>query len=195
MELQNIKYAQKNEELPPISRSNHSSRNTIIQDLKMLSKPIDIIDRIDPLVLVAQYEREINRMKRNHCQMLEDLYKEINILRSKNRDLLDELILMNGGNYCCKHLESLSNTIMKSSTSNNQKQLSDILDSAKIEEHYNTSIIEESNSNKLKKLPDIITFENKCIYTNTEKKSNFSLENQLRHCKKPINVLRKKNPN
>lgn len=47
-------------------------------------------------------------------------------------DLLDELIVMNGGNYCCKHLENLSYDILKSNASDNQKQLSDLLYSAKI---------------------------------------------------------------
>lgn len=40
---------------------------------------------------------------------------------------MDELIIMNGGNYCCKHLENLSNDILKSNASDNQKQMSDIL--------------------------------------------------------------------
>lgn len=39
---------------------------------------------------------------------------------------------MNGGNYCCKHLENLSYDILKSNASDNQKQLSDLLYSAKI---------------------------------------------------------------
>lgn len=39
---------------------------------------------------------------------------------------------MNGGNYCCKHLENLSFDILKSNASDNQKQLSDILYNAKI---------------------------------------------------------------
>lgn len=47
-------------------------------------------------------------------------------------DLLDELIIMNGGNYCCKHLENLSHEILKSNASDNQKQMSDILYNAKI---------------------------------------------------------------
>lgn len=47
-------------------------------------------------------------------------------------DLLDELILMNGGNYCCMHLENLSFDILKSNASDNQKQLSDILHNSKI---------------------------------------------------------------
>lgn len=34
---------------------------------------------------------------------------------------------MNGGNYCCKHLENLSFEILKSNPSDNQKQLSEIL--------------------------------------------------------------------
>jgi len=39
---------------------------------------------------------------------------------------------MNGENYCCKHLENLSSEILKSNASDNQKQLSDILNNAKI---------------------------------------------------------------
>lgn len=39
---------------------------------------------------------------------------------------------MNGGHYCCKHLKDLSYEILKSNASDNQKQLSDILDNAKI---------------------------------------------------------------
>jgi hypothetical protein len=46
-------------------------------------------------------------------------------------DLLDELIIMNGGNYCCKHLENLRHEILKSNASDNQKQISDILCNAK----------------------------------------------------------------
>jgi len=57
-------------------------------------------------------------------------------------DLLDELILMNGGNYCCKHLENLSYDILKSNVSDNQKQLSDILYDAKMH-HIST----EDNKN------------------------------------------------
>lgn len=48
-------------------------------------------------------------------------------------DLLDELILMNGGNYCRKHLENLSYEILKSNASDNQKQLSDVLYNARIQ--------------------------------------------------------------
>jgi len=47
-------------------------------------------------------------------------------------DLLDELIVMNGGNYCCIHLKNLSYDILKSNANDNQKQLSDILHNAKI---------------------------------------------------------------
>lgn len=39
---------------------------------------------------------------------------------------------MNGGNYCCKHLEDLSYDILKSNASENQKQLGDILYNAKV---------------------------------------------------------------
>lgn len=39
---------------------------------------------------------------------------------------------MNGGNYCCKHLEDLNYEILRSNASDNQKQLSDILYNAKI---------------------------------------------------------------
>jgi len=39
---------------------------------------------------------------------------------------------MNGGNYCCKHLEDLNYDILKCNASDNQKQLSEILEIAKI---------------------------------------------------------------
>lgn len=39
---------------------------------------------------------------------------------------------MNGGNYCCKHLENLSREILQSNANDNQKSLSDILYNAKI---------------------------------------------------------------
>lgn len=39
---------------------------------------------------------------------------------------------MNGGNYCCKHLENLRFDILKSNASDNQKQLSDILCNSKM---------------------------------------------------------------
>lgn len=57
---------------------------------------------------------------------------------------MDELIIMNGGNYCCKHLENLSNDILKSNASDNQKQISHILFSAK----NNQISIEDNKSYK-----------------------------------------------
>lgn len=51
---------------------------------------------------------------------------------------------MNEGNYCCKHLENLSYEILKSNTSDNQKQLSDILYNSKIHQISN----ENSNDDK-----------------------------------------------
>jgi len=114
-----------------------------------LNKPQELSNKIDPLILVAQYEKEINRIQINHNQILNDLHKELEILRTKNRgnissiwiinviknnfsDLLDELIIMNDGNYCCKHLEDLSYDILKSNVNDNQKPLSNLLNGAKI---------------------------------------------------------------
>lgn len=54
------------------------------------------------------------------------------LIKTIGLDLLDELILMNGENYCCKHLENLSFEILKSDASDNQKQLIDILYNCKI---------------------------------------------------------------
>lgn len=39
---------------------------------------------------------------------------------------------MNGGNYCCKHLEELSYEILKSNANDNQKKLDNIIDIAKM---------------------------------------------------------------
>lgn len=50
-----------------------------------MNKSTELFNKIDPLILVAQYEKEISRIKMNHTEMLEDLHKEIEILRSKNR--------------------------------------------------------------------------------------------------------------
>lgn len=114
-----------------------------------MNKPQELSNKIDPLILVAQYEKEINRIQINHNQILNDLHKELEILRTKNRgnissiwiinviknnfsDLLDELIIMNDGNYCCKHLEDLSYDILKSNVNDNQKPLSNLLNGAKI---------------------------------------------------------------
>lgn len=55
------------------------------QNHKDSIKPTELFNKIDPLILVAQYEREINRLKMNHNQMLEELHKEMEVLRSKNR--------------------------------------------------------------------------------------------------------------
>lgn len=55
-----------------------------------MSEPLN---KIDPLILAAQYEREINRMKNDHSQMLDDLHKELEILRSKNRGIVHQFIV------------------------------------------------------------------------------------------------------
>lgn len=60
---------------------------------------------------------------------------------------MDELIIMNGGNYCCKHLENLSIEILNSNSNDNQKQLSDILNSAKI---HQISIEDSKNDSNYK---------------------------------------------
>lgn len=52
------------------------------------SKPLKLFNKIDPLVLVTQYEREINRIKVSHNEMLKDLYKELEMLRMKNRGII-----------------------------------------------------------------------------------------------------------
>lgn len=54
---------------------------------------------------------------------------------------------MNGGNYCCKHLENMSIEILNSNSNDNQKQLSDILNSAKI---HQISIEDSKNDNNYK---------------------------------------------
>lgn len=59
--------------------------NILFQNLKTSIEQTELLNKIDPLILVAQYERDINRMKINHNKMLEELYKELEILRSKNR--------------------------------------------------------------------------------------------------------------
>lgn len=51
---------------------------------------------------------------------------------------------MNGGNYCCKHLDTLRHEILKSEASDNQKPLSDILNNAKI----NQIPTEDNTNNK-----------------------------------------------
>ncbi|XP_050536820.1 uncharacterized protein LOC126902998 [Daktulosphaira vitifoliae] len=172
MELKSFEkstHLNKNDLPPIINRVDNPIRNKIIKDHKELFKSFDVFDKIDPLVLASQYEKEITRMKNNHCQMLEDLYKEIHYLRTKNRDLLDELILMNGGNYCSIHLESLRQTILKSSTNNNQKHLCDILDCAKLKLNYKKNMNQNTESNKFQKLPDLLAIKNKLIHTNIEK--------------------------
>lgn len=60
------------------------------QNNKELIKPTELFNnKIDPLILVAQYEREVSRIKMIHTEMLEELHKEIEILRSKNRGTMD----------------------------------------------------------------------------------------------------------
>lgn len=59
--------------------------NILFQNLKTSIEQTELLNKIDPLILAAQYERDINRIKINHNQMLEELYKELEILRSKNR--------------------------------------------------------------------------------------------------------------
>lgn len=54
---------------------------------------------------------------------------------------------MNGGNYCCKHLENLRCEILKSNASDNQRQLSDILYNAKI---HQISTEDSNNDNDYK---------------------------------------------
>lgn len=54
---------------------------------------------------------------------------------------------MNGGNYCCKHLENLSCEILQSNANDNQKPLSDILHNAKI---YKSSIEDGKKDNNYK---------------------------------------------
>ncbi|VVC29405.1 Hypothetical protein CINCED_3A004605 [Cinara cedri] len=196
MEFKITKFSPKfKEELPPINRPTRSTNSQIIKNLNESSKPTDSLNKFDPLILVAQYEKEINKMKINHNQMLEELHTELNILRSKNRDLLDELIIMNGGNYCCKHLENLSYDILKSNTSDNQKQLSDILYNAKIQHIVSTDDSKnDKNYNCKKELPEIISIRNKFISKeNSENKSNLPLQDQLNKCNKLINVLQKEN--
>lgn len=68
--------------------------NILFQNLKTSTEQTEILNKIDPLILVAQYERDINRMKMNHKQMLEELFKELEILRSKNRGTV-QLLAMN----------------------------------------------------------------------------------------------------
>lgn len=108
MEFKITKYSPKiKEELPPINRPTRSATRQIIKvitNCKQIilfvitffffqnhvesKQPIELINKIDPLVLAAQYEREINRLKMNHNQMLEELHKEIEVLRSKNRGIV-----------------------------------------------------------------------------------------------------------
>ncbi|XP_025423412.1 uncharacterized protein LOC112692827 isoform X2 [Sipha flava] len=194
MEFKITKYSPKNkEELPPINRPTRSATGQIIKNHIESKQPIEIINKIDPLVLAAQYEREINRLKMNHNQMLEELHKELEVLRSKNRDLLDELIIMNGGNYCCKHLENLRHEILKSNASDNQKQISDILCNAK---NYQISMDTNNykNYNHKNELPELIAVGNNFISKDdNENKSNLLLQDQLNKCNKLIDVLQKEN--
>ncbi|XP_025206666.1 uncharacterized protein LOC112602677 [Melanaphis sacchari] len=181
------------EELPPINRPTRSTSSKIIKNLTTSIEQTELFNKIDPLILVAQYERDINRIKMNHKQMLEELYKELEILRSKNRDLLDELIIMNGGNYCCKHLKNLSHEILKSNSNDNQKQLSDILNSAKIHQISIEDSKNDNNYNYKKELPDLIAVGNKFISKESENKSNLLLQDQLNKSNKLIDVLRQEN--
>lgn len=59
---------------------------------------------------------------------------------------------MNGGNYCCEHLENLSYDILKSNASDNQKQLSDLLYNAKIQHVISTEASKNDKSYKYLKL-------------------------------------------
>eukprot|EP00102_Acyrthosiphon_pisum_P022745 XP_016659955.1 PREDICTED: uncharacterized protein LOC100572574 isoform X2 [Acyrthosiphon pisum] len=191
MEFKITKYLPRfKEELPPINRPARSTSSNIIKNPKTSIEPTELLNKIDPLILVAQYERDINRMKMNHNQMLEELYKELEILRSKNRD---ELIIMNGGNYCCKHLENLSYDILKSNASDNQKQLSDILNNAKIHQISTEDIKNDKNYNYKKELPELITVGNKFISKDIENKSNLLLQEQLYKSNKLIDALRQEN--
>lgn len=52
---------------------------------------------------------------------------------------------MNGGNYCCKHLENLGFEILKSNASDNQKQLSDVLNNAKMHQISTEDIKNDTN--------------------------------------------------
>lgn len=54
-----------------------------------MSKPLELFNKIDPLIMVAHYEREINRIQISHNQILNDLYKELEILRLKNRGIMN----------------------------------------------------------------------------------------------------------
>ncbi|XP_060841227.1 uncharacterized protein LOC132921970 [Rhopalosiphum padi] len=181
------------DELPPINRPTRSTSSKVIKNLPTSIEQTELFNKIDPLILVAQYERDIKRIKMNHNQMLEELYKELEILRSKNRDLLDELIIMNGGNYCCKHLENLSLEILKSNTNDNQKQLSDILNSAKIHQISIEDRKNDNNYNYKKELPELIAVGNKFISKDIENKSNLLLQDQLNKSNKLIDVLRQEN--
>lgn len=69
--------------------------NILFQNLKTSTEQTELLNKIDPLILVAQYERDINRIKMNHNQMLEELYKELEILRSKNRGTVQLLAINN----------------------------------------------------------------------------------------------------
>lgn len=59
---------------------------------------------------------------------------------------------MNGGNYCCKHLEILSYDILKCNASDNQKQLNDLLYDAKIEHVISTKASKNDKNYKYLKL-------------------------------------------
>lgn len=112
MDLKITKYLPRfKEELPPINKPTRSSSSKIVkvnikiniceknkhhlyyvylyfilfQNLKTSIEQTELLNKIDPLLLVAQYERDINRLKMNHSQMLGELHKELEILRSKNR--------------------------------------------------------------------------------------------------------------
>lgn len=78
------------EELPPINRPTRPNSSKIIKNLTTSIEQTELFNKIDPLILVAQYERDIDRLKTNHNQMLEELYKELEILRSKNRGRYSE---------------------------------------------------------------------------------------------------------
>lgn len=71
------------------------------QNYKELNKPIESFKKIDPLILVAQYEKEIKRIKINHDEMLKDLHRELKILRSKNRGTMHMFTMNFFNNKMC----------------------------------------------------------------------------------------------
>jgi len=106
------------EELPPINRPNHSASSQVIkviinklykcisqrvlcfQNYKELNKSTEKLNKIDPLILVTQYEKEINQIKINHSEMLKELHRELEILRTKNRGTM-HWFTVNQNNIIC----------------------------------------------------------------------------------------------